>query len=72
MLSSDSYLTCPKCNQSNTVDFWDRNTKSEEGIKDSQLFVSSGDSKEKHDELQTYYRCPICNEEINGSDLQQS
>jgi hypothetical protein len=69
MKDSSEYLKCPKCSQSNTVDFWDRHTKQEVGIKDTDTFVSAGADKKVHDEVQSYYHCPICNEEVDGIDL---
>jgi hypothetical protein len=69
--SPNDYLTCPKCSQPNTVEFWDRHTKAEEGIKDGDPFVSSGMDKATHDEVQSYYRCPICNEEVDGVHLKK-
>lgn len=63
-------IKCPKCGHASTVEFWDRHTKSEEGIDpNDDSFVSLGDSKDDHDLYQTYYRCPLCNEEVLGSDL---
>lgn len=71
MLNLNEYLSCPKCHQSNTVDFWDRWTKQEEGIGDDEPFTSAGADKKEHDEVQSYFRCPVCNEEVNGVDLYQ-
>ncbi len=71
MLASDAYLKCPECKQSNTVDFWDKNTRAEAGIEDGKPFVSAGADKKTHDEVQSYFRCPVCNEEVSGIDLQK-
>jgi len=70
-LRPSDYVSCPSCQQSNTVEFWDRNTKSEEGIKEDANFTSAGADKETHDEVQSYYRCPACNEEIDGVKLKK-
>ena len=65
------YLICPKCKQSNTTDFWDRHTKAESGIKDGDPFISSTASTKDHDEVQAYFNCPTCNEEIDGVHLKK-
>lgn len=70
-MDKDQYLTCPECKQSNTVEFWDRNTKHEAGIEEGKPFVSAGEDKDTHSEVQSFYHCPICNEEIEGVDLQK-
>jgi Zn ribbon nucleic-acid-binding protein len=72
MLTKDDYLICPKCKQSNTVDFWDKNTKAEQGIEDGKPFVSSGVDSATHDEVQSYFNCPTCNEEVDGIHLKRS
>ncbi len=69
MANPNDYLKCPECKQDNTVDFWDRHTKAEAGIKDDNQFISAGASKDEHDEVQSYFRCPVCNEEIQGVKL---
>lgn len=71
MMGKDEYLKCPECKQSNTVEFWDRHTKHEVGVKDDDPFVSSGADKATHDEIQSFYHCPICNEEVDGINLQK-
>ena len=63
------YIKCPKCGQSNTSDFWDNNTKEELGLEDTDHFISSSAPIKDHEEVDSYYYCPVCNEEISGIDL---
>ena len=63
------HLKCPKCNQSNTVEFWDKNTKEEIGLDDQSLYTSAGADRKDHEEVEAYFHCPICNEEVAGIDL---
>lgn len=71
MSNPNAYIKCPKCEQSSTVDFWDTHTKNECGIAHDEPFVSSGDTKKKHDDQKTYFYCPVCEREVNGVDLER-
>lgn len=62
-------IKCPECKQTNTEDFWDSNTREEQGIDDKSTFISSGADKKEHEEVESYFNCPICNEEVKGVDL---
>jgi len=66
---ADTYLKCPKCSNKSTAEFWDRATRAEAGIGPNKEYTSVLDTPEKHAEYQTYYHCPICNEEVDGTDL---
>ncbi|MCG7344051.1 hypothetical protein MHZ92_07900 [Sporosarcina sp. ACRSL] len=63
------YYNCPKCYKSNTSDRWDITTKLMMGIQETDEFMSSSASKVDHEELETIFICPSCNEEIQGIDL---
>jgi transcription elongation factor Elf1 len=62
-------IKCPKCNQTSTPEFWDNNTKEQAGISDSEHFISSSAPAKDHDEVESYFNCPICNEEVPGAKL---
>ena len=65
----DQYIECPKCKNSSTADFWDRATKAEAGVKPEDKYISVSDTADNHAEYQTYYHCPLCNEEVDGTEL---
>lgn len=62
-------IKCPECKQVNKSAFWDNNTKEIQGIDDKAAFISSDASTKEHAEVESYYNCPICEEEVEGINL---
>lgn len=62
-------LKCPECKQVNTVEFWDSQTKEQQGIDEKSHYMSAEAATKDHQEVESYYNCPICNEEVSGVDL---
>lgn len=65
-------LKCPECQQHNTVDFWDSSTKTEAGILPGRAYASCAEGISKHEDVDSYYYCPICNSEVSGTDLRRA
>mgnify|MGYP003482779681 CR=1 FL=1 len=63
------HVKCPECKISNTVDFWDTHTKEEMGVAEDKKIISAGASKSDHDEVESRFHCPMCNEEVEGIHL---
>ena len=47
----------------------DNNTKEELGLEDTDHFTPSSAPIKDHEEVDSYFYCPICNEEVRGIDL---
>jgi RNA polymerase subunit RPABC4/transcription elongation factor Spt4 len=65
----ERYKKCPSCKHTSTTEHWDANTKEIENIAEGRPYVSCNETKEKMAEEQSFFRCPICDSEVQGTDL---
>lgn len=66
---SNKLYTCPMCKQSNIAEFWDKHTAEVEGY-DINKMMGVASSEEDMKLQLPVFRCPICNEEVEGLDIQ--
>lgn len=60
------YIKCPGCGHANSAQVWDMHTKEQEHIQEDDPYISIAASPEEHEEVDSRFRCPTCNEELPG------
>ena len=60
---------CPVCGNVSPSVMWDEHTKRVEDIKPEDRFMESDSSPEEMEYFQLRFRCPICNNEVEGTKL---
>ena len=62
-------IKCPVCKNPSPSVMWDNNTKKQENIAPDAVFISSDADTKDHDEVESFFHCPICGNEVEGKKL---
>lgn len=71
-MKNTEYVRCPHCQHSSSIEHWDDTTKEVMNISSRDPYISIGDDPEELLDVGAYFRCPICEDEVEYKEIKDN